>query len=164
MRGGSSLCKLSVNKVYKSRQLTVGGRWAAAEIGQIAVHKAVSWLNHLVRLWQSYCLNTSTRTGCWRSNTRTTKTKTSLFLNLEFFFCLFSFFFCFFFLFLSACLVHCWLVHNHSMLIFLVFYFFFFHFFLFLLLFLSWSHYFYYCKFTNTKLHTEQGQKQHQVE
>jgi hypothetical protein len=23
-----------------------------------------------VRLWQSFCLNTNTRTGCWRSNTR----------------------------------------------------------------------------------------------
>jgi hypothetical protein len=27
--------------------------------------------NHLVRLQQSFCLNTNTSTGCWRSNTRT---------------------------------------------------------------------------------------------
>jgi hypothetical protein len=27
--------------------------------------------NHLMRLQQSFCLNTNTRTGCWRSNTRT---------------------------------------------------------------------------------------------
>jgi hypothetical protein len=70
------------------------------EIGQIAVNKAVSWPKHLVRQQQSYCLNTNTRTGCWRSKGRTTKTKTSLFLNLEFFF---PFFF-FLFLFLSKCL------------------------------------------------------------
>jgi hypothetical protein len=37
-----------------------------------------------VRLIQSLCLNTNTRTGCWRNNTRTTKTEILLFLNLEF--------------------------------------------------------------------------------
>jgi hypothetical protein len=31
------------------------------------------------------CLNTNSRTGCWRSNTKTTKTEILLFLNLEFF-------------------------------------------------------------------------------
>jgi hypothetical protein len=27
--------------------------------------------SHFVRLRQSFCLNTNIRTGCWRSNTRT---------------------------------------------------------------------------------------------
>jgi hypothetical protein len=27
--------------------------------------------NHLARLQQSFCLNTNTHTGCWKSNTRT---------------------------------------------------------------------------------------------
>jgi hypothetical protein len=27
--------------------------------------------NHLERLQQTFCLNSNTRTGCWRSNTRT---------------------------------------------------------------------------------------------
>jgi hypothetical protein len=67
------------------------------ETGQIAVHKAVSWPNHLVR-WQCYCLSTNTRMGCWRSNTRTTKIEMSLFLDLKF-----SFFIvlCIFFIFLN---------------------------------------------------------------
>jgi hypothetical protein len=47
----------------------------------------VSLPNHLARLRQSLCLNINTRTGCWRSNTRATKTETLLFLNLEFFGC-----------------------------------------------------------------------------
>jgi hypothetical protein len=54
--------------------------------------KLASLPNHLARLRQSIYLNTSTRTGCWRSNTRTTKTEILLFLNLEGFFwcvCLF---------------------------------------------------------------------------
>jgi hypothetical protein len=42
-----------------------------------------------VTLWQSFCLNTNTRTGCWRSNTRTTKTDILLFLNVEVFVSLF---------------------------------------------------------------------------
>jgi hypothetical protein len=46
----------------------------------------VSLPNHLVRLRQSFCLNTSTRNGCWRSNTRTIKTEILLFLNMEFFY------------------------------------------------------------------------------
>jgi hypothetical protein len=41
--------------------------------------------NHLARLRQSFCLNTHTRAGCWRSNTRTTRTEILLFLNLELF-------------------------------------------------------------------------------
>jgi hypothetical protein len=56
------------------------------ETRQIAVHKAVSWPNHLARQWQYYCLNTNTRTGCWRRNTRTTKTEMSLFLDQKFLF------------------------------------------------------------------------------
>jgi hypothetical protein len=39
-----------------------------------------TWLD-----WKSFCLNTNTRTGCWKSNT-TTKTEIILFLNLKFFF------------------------------------------------------------------------------
>jgi hypothetical protein len=72
--------------------------------------------NHLVRLRQSLCLNTNTRTGCWRSNTRITKTEILLFLNLEFlcvFVCLF------YFLFVCPCVF----VH-FSLLISLVFFFF----------------------------------------
>jgi hypothetical protein len=67
--------------------------------------------NNLVRLWQSFCLNTNTRTRCWKSSSRTTKTEILLFLNLEFYFfmCLFSYtswcwflwFSLFFFFFLS---------------------------------------------------------------
>jgi hypothetical protein len=37
-----------------------------------------------VRLTQNLCLYTNTKNGCWRSNTRTTKTEILLFLNLEF--------------------------------------------------------------------------------
>jgi hypothetical protein len=48
---------------------------------------------HLARPRKSFCLNTNTRAGCWRHNTRTTtKTEILLFLNLEFFYvfiCLF---------------------------------------------------------------------------
>jgi hypothetical protein len=44
----------------------------------------VSLPNHLVRLRQSFCLNTNTRTWCRKSNTRSTKTEILLFLNLEF--------------------------------------------------------------------------------
>jgi hypothetical protein len=54
--------------------------------------------NHLVRLRQSFCLNTNTRTGCWRSNTRTTKTEILVLESgvfLFFFFCLFVVCFCF---------------------------------------------------------------------
>jgi hypothetical protein len=48
--------------------------------------------NHLARLQQSFCLNTNTRTGCGRRNTRTqTKTEILLFPNLEFV-CLFVLF------------------------------------------------------------------------
>jgi hypothetical protein len=50
--------------------------------------------NHMVRLRQRLCLNTNIRAGCWRSYTRTTKTKILLFLNLEVFLCV-----CLFFLF-----------------------------------------------------------------
>jgi hypothetical protein len=58
----------------------------------------------LARLWQDYSLNTNTRTGCWRSNTRTTVTEISLFLHLNFFS-----------LSLSACLIHYLLVHHLSL-------------------------------------------------
>jgi hypothetical protein len=47
--------------------------------------KLVRLPNHLGRLRQSLCLNTRMRTGCWRSNTTTTKTEILLFLNLEIF-------------------------------------------------------------------------------
>jgi hypothetical protein len=33
--------------------------------------KHYSQANHLVRLQESFCLNANTRTGCWRSNSRT---------------------------------------------------------------------------------------------
>jgi hypothetical protein len=48
--------------------------------------------NNLAKLRQSFCLNTNTRTGYWKSNTRKTKTEILLLLNLEFFLyvCLFS--------------------------------------------------------------------------
>jgi hypothetical protein len=111
--------------------------------------------NHLVRLRQSFCLNTNTRTGCWRSSTRTTKTENLLFLTLEFFFflskCLsyslfvnplplpvdfFDSLSLFFFYFsITACFVHWLLVHHLSLLIALVLYFFSF---LFFFLFLFW--------------------------
>jgi hypothetical protein len=130
----------------------------------MVVHKAVSLPNQLARLWQSYCLNTKTSTECWRSNTRTTKTETSLFLNLNFFY----FFLFFFFLFsLSKCLSCSLLVSTPSLPVdffdSLFFSFSFFYFFFFFLI-LSWFHYFHYGKLANTKLHTDQGQKQHQVE
>jgi hypothetical protein len=48
--------------------------------------------NHLARIRQSFYLNTNTRTGCWKSSTRTTKTAILLFLNLEFFFNVFVLF------------------------------------------------------------------------
>jgi hypothetical protein len=101
--------------------------------------------NHLARLRQSFCLNSNTRTGCWKSNTKTTKTEMLLFLNLEFFLCV-----CLFVLF-PVCLSTtspCWL---------LWFTFFFFSFFLYFVNFTI-------VKLANTKLHTDQGQKQHQVE
>jgi hypothetical protein len=50
--------------------------------------KLVSLPNYLVELRQSFCLNTNTRTRCWKSNTRSTKTEILLFLNLEFFLCI----------------------------------------------------------------------------
>jgi hypothetical protein len=56
-------------------------------------NKLANLPNHLARLRQSFCLNTNTKTGCWRSNTRTTNTEILLFLNLECFYafvCLFS--------------------------------------------------------------------------
>jgi hypothetical protein len=57
--------------------------------------------NHLAKLRQSFCLNTNTRTGCWRINTRTNKTEILLFLNLEFL-CVFV---CLFVCFVSCLLV-----------------------------------------------------------
>jgi hypothetical protein len=117
----------------------------------------------LVRQWQSYYSNTNTRTGCWRSNTRTIKTETLLHLNLGLFFLFFfSLLFSFFSFFLNAYLLHCWLVHYLSLLVSSVLKFFslFFSFcaLFFLLLFHSRYHYLYYYKLDYTKLHTLQGQ------
>jgi hypothetical protein len=89
----------------------------------------------LVRQWQSYYSNTNTRTGCWRSNSRTTKTDISVHLNKGFSF-FFSLLFSFFSFSLNAYLVHCWLVHHLSLLISLNPFFFFFSF---LLSFCSYS-------------------------
>jgi hypothetical protein len=47
--------------------------------------KLARLLNHLERLRQILCLNTNNGTGCWRSNTRTTKTEILLFLKLQVF-------------------------------------------------------------------------------
>jgi hypothetical protein len=47
---------------------------AAAAERQKKKKKHYSQANLLARLHQSFCLNTNTKTGCWRSNTRT-KTK-----------------------------------------------------------------------------------------
>jgi hypothetical protein len=120
----------------------------------------------LVRQQQNYYSNTNTRTGCWRSNTRTTKTELSLHLNQGFFF-LSSLFF---FLFLSKCLFSSLLISTlylpvnfFGSLFFLIFLFFFF-----LLLFHSRYHYCYCYKLDNTKLqkilqeilHTESESKQ----
>jgi hypothetical protein len=59
--------------------------------------KMASLPNHLAWLRQSFCLNTNTRIGCWRSNTRTSKTEILLLLNLEFFYVFLFFFLCLFF-------------------------------------------------------------------
>jgi hypothetical protein len=95
----SSPHQFSINKACNSRQRTLGSKWAAAWNNADSSSQAVFWSKHLARLWQSYCLNTNTRAGCWWRNTRTTKTEIPLLLKLEFFF---SFPFS-----LSACLVHC---------------------------------------------------------
>jgi hypothetical protein len=121
---GSRSCssyELLINKACNSRLLTVGGRWAAARHRTDRGSQSCLLNQPPARQQQSYCLNTNTRTGCWRSNTVTRKTETSLFLNLGIFF-LFSFFS----FSLNASLVHCWLVHHLSLLISLVLYFFFF--------------------------------------
>jgi hypothetical protein len=55
-----------------------------------------------LRLRQSLCLNTNTKIGCWRSNTRTTKTEILLFLNPEFF-CVFVSLFVLFLVCLCVC-------------------------------------------------------------
>jgi hypothetical protein len=81
----------------------ISGNW-----GQATPHWGRSWLSswlwktgkktaslsdHLVRLRQSFCLNMKTRTGCWKSKTRTAKTEILLLLNVEFFFvCVFVLF------------------------------------------------------------------------
>jgi hypothetical protein len=106
--------------------------------------KQASLPNHLVRLRQSFCLNTNTKTGCWKSNTRTTKTKILLFKILEFLF------------FLCVCPPHL-LVDFFG---FLYLFFFFFFFLSFFLCFVSFT----IVKLANTKLRTNQEQKQHQVE
>jgi hypothetical protein len=91
----------------------ISGTW-----GQATPHWGRSWLssrhwktgekmvrlpNHLVKLRQSLCLNTNTRAGCCRSNTRTTKNEILLFLNLEFFLCICLFVFFLICLFVFVC-------------------------------------------------------------
>jgi hypothetical protein len=98
--------------------LTEGGADVAAATERQEKKKLASLPNKLLRLRQIFCLNTNTRTECWKSNTRTTKNEIQLFLNLEF-------------LFLCVCFVHCLFVHNLSLLICLVL-------FLFFLFFHSW--------------------------
>jgi hypothetical protein len=69
--------------------------------------------NHLARIRQSLCLNTSTRTGCWMSNSRTTKPEILLFLNLESFCVVIWLFVCFVScLFVCVCLSvsPCWVL------------------------------------------------------
>jgi hypothetical protein len=76
--------------------------------------------NHLVRQRQNLSLNTNTKTGCWRSNFRTTKTAILLFLNLEFFCVFFCFVSC---LFVCVCLSNspCWFLWVLFCLVFLGF-------------------------------------------
>jgi hypothetical protein len=94
--------EICINIACSSSWLTVGGRWAAP---QIAIHKTVSrlhffflwwdWnciafelgifffsLSPLMRQWQNYYSDTNTRTGCWRTSTKSIKTETLLHLNL----------------------------------------------------------------------------------
>jgi hypothetical protein len=78
--------------------------------------------NNLVRLQQSFCLNINTRTGCWRSNTRTTKIEILLFLNLEFFVCLFVLFLvC---LFVCLFISPCWFLWGFFVSLFLLLFYF----------------------------------------
>jgi hypothetical protein len=86
----ADLLKLKTARKLKLPHLIEG--WAdqatAAE-RQKTKKKKKKLPNHLSRLWQNIYLNSNTRIGCWRSNTRTeTKTEILLFLNLEFFVCL----------------------------------------------------------------------------
>jgi hypothetical protein len=107
---------------------------------------------------QSYYPNTNTRTGHWRVTPELLRLKLHCTWTWDFFSLLF-----FFFLFLFKCLFSSQLISTPFLPVnffgSLYFFFFFFSFdFFFLLLFLSRSHYFYYCKLANAKLHTVQGQ------
>jgi hypothetical protein len=110
--------ELSVSKACNRTWLAVGDRWATAWTGTDSSSQCCLLSQPPVTQWQSYRLNTNTRTGYWRTNTRTTKTDTSLLLNLEFFF-LFSFSS----FSLSACLAHCCLVYHFCLLISLLLFF-----------------------------------------
>jgi hypothetical protein len=57
-------CKL------KLPYLTEGGLDQAAATERQKKKKKKILPNHLARLQYSFCLNTNTRIGCWRSNTR----------------------------------------------------------------------------------------------
>jgi hypothetical protein len=55
----------------KLPHLTEGGADQAAVTERQKIKKKKTLPNYLARLQQSFSLNTNTRTGCWRSNTRT---------------------------------------------------------------------------------------------
>jgi hypothetical protein len=128
----------------KQSAAAAGWQYVAGELQpQIDIHKAVSRLHFfslwwdwnciafefrifvsfspLMRQWQNYSSDTNTRTGCWRTNTKSIKTETLLHLNLGNFIHLFFLFL--FIIFLSsiclsnACLAHCWLLHYLSLFI-----------------------------------------------
>jgi hypothetical protein len=104
--------------------------------------KLVIHPNHLMRLRHNFCLNNNTRTACWRCNTRTNKNAILLFLNLEFFYVL-------------VCFVPCLFVHQSTCWFLGFSFFLFFSLFLLLSLFCEIC----YCKLTDTKLQTDQGQR-----
>jgi hypothetical protein len=70
-------------------------------------------LSLLMRQWQNFFPDTNTRTGGWRTNTKTIKTETLLHLNLGifFFFSVLLSYFCL----SNACIAHHWLVHYLSL-------------------------------------------------
>jgi hypothetical protein len=110
--------------------------------------------DHQMRQWQNYYSNTNNRTGCWKTNTKTIKTETSLHLNLGNF--LWSLWFS------NACLAHFLSMFISLALFFvclvgwLVLFPFFFTFIAVPLLspFYSRYHHCYYYKLDNTELHT----------
>jgi hypothetical protein len=140
---------------------------------RIACSRHVKWRNkegscttrcQLLSCWgdhQNYYSDTNTRTGCWRTSTKSIKTESLLHLNLGNFIYLFIFIILSFLCLSNACLAHCWLVQYLSLLLFCFGFFpFFFTFFAFPLLspFHSRYHHRYYYKLDNTELHTIQGQ------